>query len=155
MTKPYDKAGQEISVGDYIVYGHALGRCAGLRFGRVLAINGKKLDHRDRPKHHFTVRSIDDDWEGEPPKLNAKKGTLQFAERILVIDPKILPDIIRTQLEKIPELDPTRDPLYCQDCETIQKTTTTTNCPYSEDVNGEIVEIQVCDTCYHERAMYI
>ena len=35
---PYDKTGTEIKEGDFIVYGHALGRCAGLRIGKVLAI---------------------------------------------------------------------------------------------------------------------
>ncbi len=41
MKKIYDKSGREINIGDYIVYGLALGRCAALRFGKVLDIKFK------------------------------------------------------------------------------------------------------------------
>jgi hypothetical protein len=40
MTAPImrDKSGRELEPGDFIVYGHALGRCAGLRYGVVLEV---------------------------------------------------------------------------------------------------------------------
>lgn len=151
MSAPLDKAGQEIHVGDYIVYGHALGRCAGLRFGRVVWITEKEPNHRNEPKHHFTVRGIDDDWGGKIAKLNDRKGTLQFAERILVIDKALLPTYYVALLSNLPELVE----LTCQDCKKVRFDTASTTCPYSEDVNDTRVDIQVCPDCYHERVMNI
>jgi hypothetical protein len=153
MSAPLDKAGHEIKIGDHIVYGHALGRCVGLRFGRVVAITEKKT-YRGDPKHHFTVMSIDDDGGGIA-RLNRRKGTLQFAERLLVIDAKILPDYYQALLRKLPELAPVRKPLVCDDCETADPTTKETTCPYSEDVNGTTITVHLCDHCYTERAMSI
>lgn len=43
--KPYDKLGREIKVGDIICYGHALGRCAALRVGKVLKVTHRKEEH--------------------------------------------------------------------------------------------------------------
>lgn len=104
LKPPLDKVGQEIYVGDYIVYGHNLGRCAALRFGRVVGITQKEDDWRGNPKHHFTVRSIDDDSSGEIAKLNSRKGTLLFAERIMVIGKEQLPNYYQALLANLPEL---------------------------------------------------
>ncbi len=70
-----DKIGQEIKVGDLIAYGHALGRCAGLRIGKVLEA-GPKL----------VVWGVDDDWSREKPRLLSKKSRLFYPDRCVVLD---------------------------------------------------------------------
>lgn len=98
-----DKLGREITPGAMIVYGHALGRCAGLQIGRVLAI--KQVPETNywgkEPKMawRITVIGIDDHGYGnqKPPELNTRKGTLQFPERIIVLDE--LPPAYKTLLE--------------------------------------------------------
>lgn len=99
---PSDKAGREITIGAYIVYGHALGRCAGLQFGRVLNIKhtgeGKQNPWDDSP-WRITVIGVDDHgygWQKEP-ELNRRKGTLMFPERIIVLD--TLPEKVKTLLD--------------------------------------------------------
>ena len=37
-----DKCGKVLTSGDFIVYGHALGRCAGLRYGKVIDVKFPK-----------------------------------------------------------------------------------------------------------------
>ena|ERR1700690_2048063 len=91
--KSLDKSRKEIKVGDFIIYGHALGRCAGLRYGKVLAIKEVK-DYADRIKNHFTVQGVDDDWYPDTPKLAERKGTLQFGDRILIVTEDQIPDKI-------------------------------------------------------------
>jgi hypothetical protein len=79
-----DKAGTEITVGCFIAYGHALGRCAGLRIGRVEALNIKfKKDEWDNST--VTVLGVDDDWESNKIKLLEKRSTLYFPERMIVL----------------------------------------------------------------------
>jgi len=91
---PYDKTGAPIQVGDYIAYGHALGRCAGLRIGKVLAI---KSDTHENPWRHveetdwkITVWGVEDDWiypgSNNVPVLCRSKGTLQFPQRMIKLE---------------------------------------------------------------------
>jgi hypothetical protein len=87
---PRDKRGQEIVPGDYIVYGHALGRCAGLRFGKVLKISEVEPTWRGQSPWRIKVQGVDDDWAGSPPFL-CKPGTLQFPNRIVVLAASQLP----------------------------------------------------------------
>ena len=90
-----DKAGAVIEVGDLIIYGHALGRCAALQYGKVLAIKlktktkwrGSLLLSEDYETPHFTVQGVAD----EPNPWLLRKGTLQFADRILVINREQVP----------------------------------------------------------------
>jgi ribonuclease HI len=70
-----DKIGKEIRVGDLIVYGHALGRCAGLRIGEVLEIKDSKL----------VVQGVDAEWR-ENPRLLSKRSTLSYPDRCAVVD---------------------------------------------------------------------
>lgn len=57
-----DKLGQEIRPGRWIVYGHALGRCAALRIGLVLDVKrGPKTTHAWLREDRITVWGIDDD----------------------------------------------------------------------------------------------
>lgn len=101
-----DKVGQPFQAGDFIAYGHALGRCAGLRIGKVLAI--KQVDGFDwmgprnqTPKKEWriTVVGVADDWAGRPLEL-CKKGTLQFPERCLKLDPAAVPTAYLELYEK-------------------------------------------------------
>lgn len=89
MPQPLDKIGRPIFVGDYIAYGHALGRCAGLRIGLVLNIKEPTPENTpswEAKGWRITVIGIDDDWEYKPIELNARKGTLGYPNRILVLD---------------------------------------------------------------------
>ena len=99
-----DKLGREIHVGSYIAYGHALGRCAGLRIGKVLNIRWQPRDNwrNDQPDEaRFTVRGIDDDWSHKQPMLASRKGTLMFANRILVVDEATLSSQYRELLKGV------------------------------------------------------
>ena len=69
-----DKIGQEVKVGDTIAYGHALGRCAALRIGKVLKI--ELIDS----SWAIQVQGIDDDGLG---LRLCKPGALQFPDRVV------------------------------------------------------------------------
>ena len=95
LTKAYDKVGQEITKGCFIAYGHALGRCAGLRIGRVESVNFSEEEGYDWDSEHnivekiletvtVTVLGIDDDCK--PIKILEKKSTLFFPERMVVLN---------------------------------------------------------------------
>jgi len=95
-----DKLGQEVGVGDCIIYGHALGRCAGLRIGKVLKIIKKTIDNDYLSPWRITVQGVDDDWDHNEPSL-CRKGTLQFPKRIMRVDTNTLPDNIQELLRNI------------------------------------------------------
>lgn len=96
MTEPHlrmevsyfsDKAGNGVAVGDYIAYGHNLGRCAGIRFGKVLKIECEvppPVDGRTRQTAWWIrVVGVDDDWQHNTPALCKGCGTLGYPTRIL------------------------------------------------------------------------
>lgn len=99
-----DKAGQTVSVGDFIVYGHALGQGAGLRWGRVLKI--ERVAHEYDGGWRIGVQGIDTDWRdldvqrGAKPEERkgwgkpelCKRGTLMFPSRILLANTFIPPE---------------------------------------------------------------
>jgi hypothetical protein len=88
-----DKLGKPIEPGCYIAYGHALGRCAGLRIGMVLAVKTIKSGLA-RPGYsdvRITVIGVDDDWRDDPLMLNNRTGTLMFPDRVIVLSPKSIP----------------------------------------------------------------
>jgi hypothetical protein len=89
MKPIYDKLGREIKPGDYIVYGHLLGRCAGLKVGKVVVIKPVPKDQFGESR--ITVMGVDDGWGDRKPRLDSKKGTLQFPDRILVVEKSSLP----------------------------------------------------------------
>jgi len=96
-----DKLGHEVYVGDDIIYGHNLGRCAGLRIGRVLKIRMERDGiHNDLISWKITVQGVDDDWDHNEPSL-CRKGTLQFPKRIMRVDTNTLPDNIQELLRNI------------------------------------------------------
>jgi hypothetical protein len=84
MPEFKDKVGNELQPGDLIIYGHALGRCAGLRYGKVLYAKESKSAWSDKTKNNLRVQGVDDDWSHMKPEL-AKPGTLQFSTRILKV----------------------------------------------------------------------
>lgn len=97
-----DKSGREIQVGDIIAYGHALGRCAGMRYGKVLAVKmGQDLEHYDKKAAKLTVQGVDDDWAHNEPELLNKKSTLAFGTRILKLNRDQVSPKVLAILEKV------------------------------------------------------
>ena len=74
-----DKAGKKIEVGDYIIYGHSLGRCVGLRFGKVLSLT-KGSDFYGMNSIKMKIIGVDDDYDREA-RLLSKPSHLQFGSR--------------------------------------------------------------------------
>ena len=96
-----DKLGQEITSGAYIAYGHALGRCAGIRIGKVLKIVQKRHEWRDEDVLQITVQGVDDDWSYRGPELTSRKGILNFPDRIIVLAKSQVPATYLALLEGI------------------------------------------------------
>lgn len=102
---PFDKIGREITIDCFIAYGHALGRSAGLRIGRVLAIKEPEGGENNSDFKYcgggwrITVIGVDDDWNWKEPKLNTRKGVLQFPCRMLVISREDMPERYRELME--------------------------------------------------------
>lgn len=108
-----DKLGQEIKVGSWIIYGHAIDRSAALRIGVVLATKeqdgrlpwlredritvwGLNDDHVDYAKHN-----PNDSWS--KPRALKQKSTLMFPSRIVVVPEAVVPEEYRKLLqEKLP-----------------------------------------------------
>lgn len=86
MSDFKDKTGVPIKVGDFIAYGHAMGRSAGLRFGKVLALKKRERRYQSDPGASITVIGVEDDWSHNAPKLCSRVGTLQYPERTIVLD---------------------------------------------------------------------
>jgi hypothetical protein len=97
----FDKLGKEITQGCYIVYGHLLGRSAGLKVGKVLAI--KPAPEGRFGEARITVRGVNDGWYDEKPSLSENKGTLQFPDRCLVVNESDLPKIYSSLFATVEE----------------------------------------------------
>jgi hypothetical protein len=99
-----DKSGRELQVGDIIAYGHALGRCPGIRYGKVLGFKeGKDItsySYTDKKAVKVMVQGVDDDWPREAPKL-ATPSVLNFSSRILKVTPDQVSPKILALLEKV------------------------------------------------------
>lgn len=77
----YDKAGNPVQVGDYILYGHIdiADRSYGLAFGKVL-----KIEVVVKPRctdYSISTIGVDDGWIGL--KLSSNPGTLRYPDRII------------------------------------------------------------------------
>ena len=93
-----DKCGRTILAGQFIAYGHALGRCAGLRIGLVMNTEMHKPEYGDA-NPRVTVWGYDDDWSTlKWNKPLSKPSFLYFPERMIVLDN--VPEHIRDALEK-------------------------------------------------------
>jgi hypothetical protein len=106
----FDKAGKQVLPGDIIVYGHGLGRCAGLRYGKILAVQLSKTSaYEYDPKTqtrgaHYPVRlrvqGVDDDATYRGPVL-CKPGTLSFESRVLKVRADQLPPAVAKLLANV------------------------------------------------------
>ena len=92
-----DKLGQPIIKGSWIAYGHALGRCAGLRIGYVLsakslAVPDTAFNH-GRVDNKIQVLGIQDDWSVgiAGATVLPRKSTLQFPDRMAVLSDSQVP----------------------------------------------------------------
>lgn len=87
-----DKAGNELRPGDFIVYGHSVGRSSALRFGRIVSVNEKKARWDGYVGTTLTVWGVNDDYFDETSSFNrgatllSKASTLQYTRRTLRID---------------------------------------------------------------------
>ena len=100
MKLPEDKIGQEISVGSFIVYGHALGRSAGLRLGRVLEISKGKPGPFDKGWSIKVIGIEDNEYWDKPPEACQRVGTLKFPERIVVLNKRKFPKNLKKILDE-------------------------------------------------------
>lgn len=109
---PFDKLGQPVEVGSIIAYGHALGRCAGLRVGRVLELFPPPPDPKPYSWGHAgwkaKVIGVDDDWSGRPPSLLDRTGTLMFPDRWIVLADEQVPAAYRNLLASYVPPEPKR-----------------------------------------------
>lgn len=98
-----DKTGRNVKVGDYIAYGHNLGRCAGIRFGKVCqiaAVEATRWSGQTEIEWRITVIGVDDDWCGREIKLCTRKGVLLFPERIICIN-ELIPEEYKELLKTV------------------------------------------------------
>lgn len=100
-----DKAGVPVEPGDFIIYGHALGRCAGLQYGKVLGYAphpksdwgyNSKTGDRDCK---LRIIGVDDSWSHKPPELLSKASIVCFGDRVLKLHPDQVPKPIAALLE--------------------------------------------------------
>jgi len=107
-----DKTGRQVMPGDYIIYGRALGRCAGLQYGRVVAILPSARDPYGGVYTKIRVRGVDahDNWLGYSRYASSykagevellKPGTLCYPSRVLKVEPHQIPDKIRVLLDQV------------------------------------------------------
>lgn len=110
-----DKIGNPITVGCYIAYGHALGRSAGFRIGRVLAIKGPKelSPFNWVPPARITVVGVDDDYNNfnvehnyDDLTLCCSTGTLNYPSRIIVL--QTIPEPMKKLLDAYEWKEPKR-----------------------------------------------
>lgn len=95
---PLDKCGQVIRPGSYIVYGHALGRSVGLKFGKV--IHAQRTFATYGSDARIEVIGVDDGWKGHPALLT-HKGILRYGNRVIVLPFKALPYYAQELLKEI------------------------------------------------------
>lgn len=96
---PRDKLDRPIAVGDFIAYGHALGRSAALKIGRVVAIRClAEPTWRGGSPWRITVAGIDEaSWH----TTRISRGTLQFPDRAIVVPREDVPAHWRGMLEAV------------------------------------------------------
>ena len=93
-----DKSGKILAPGDLIVYGHALGRCASLKYGKVVAIEWSAESYDGDKKPKLKIRGLDDDgsqwshWDINSAKISNRKSVLEFPSRVLKIERDQLPN---------------------------------------------------------------
>ena len=94
-----DKVGQTVKVGDVIAYGHAVGRSAALRIGKVLGITKVHTAYMRREADwSIRVRGVEES-KHQGPSLCKRDGTLQYPDRIIKLT--TVPDDIAKLLEGV------------------------------------------------------
>lgn len=82
----FDKSGNEIRKGSYIVYGTAAyGTGSKLRIGKVIRIKAFVEDDKRRSGHRLLVRGIDDVYPGVKARLMDRRSTIYDPSQVLVI----------------------------------------------------------------------
>jgi len=109
VLKNKDVLGNEIKAGDYIVYGAAKGRCAGLNIGRVTATEMTKA-HGSYEGRNDTLRVTSEavqvsygryertGCDSYSSNKKPRKVSLFFSERICVIPESVVPQAIKDLL---------------------------------------------------------
>jgi len=92
-----DKCGREIHVGDYIVYGHAIGRSASLKFGKIIKITEK--DACGKKVYTYRVAGISEDYSFKTPSISI--GTVLYEDRMIILPFDLLPDYAKELLAPI------------------------------------------------------
>lgn len=97
-----DKAGQEVKVGDFIVYAHGLGRCSALQFGRVFSIVSEEVPYHYGSKKNKTlwkigVRGIEQN--SFLPNRLLRAGTLLYPDRIILAN-DFMPSVLKELYER-------------------------------------------------------
>ena len=96
-----DKTGRALQVGDYIVYGHGVGRSHELRFGKVLQIKAKEKNRPYDTGAAITIIGANDpDWKADKPYVRdkARVGTIRYPERTVIVNDTI-PKAYKTALD--------------------------------------------------------
>jgi hypothetical protein len=90
-----DALGSDVIVGDYIVYGYLVGRCAAVKFGKVLDIYKTTVQAHNGPRDDYSIKVIGASrgW-GKDFKLGSKCGHVRFPERVAKANRIIPPDLM-------------------------------------------------------------
>lgn len=94
-----DKLGREVRPGDTILHAINLGgsRSPGMLWARALEVLDNSNGERQSSPTKLRVIGIDE-WFGKPRNLKSKPGELQFYWRVLLMDPKDVPEEVRQML---------------------------------------------------------
>ena len=95
MIEYTDIGGKEIQVGSYIAYAAALGRCAILKLGVVVALKAGKVKAVTAEKV-WRWGTGEDQWGLQK---NGSPITLAFTERMVVVPRDSIPDEVLTLFE--------------------------------------------------------
>jgi hypothetical protein len=109
MTTPQfpDKTGRPLKEGDFIIYGHALGRCAGLQYAKVLAITIGKRGYLEEPVIKLRVQGVDldDNFDFEDKEWTRERKKSPGYERVHLLKPSTLAfpsRVLRVTKDQIP-----------------------------------------------------
>ena len=106
LSNVKDKLGTVINPGDYIVYGHLLNCSAALKIGKVLDIKERQASWQSEPDGvSIIVWGVEDGFSSpnysRDPKLQLKKGALQFPERVIVLKREDVPEVYLNLLDPV------------------------------------------------------
>lgn len=134
-----DKAGRPVKPGDIIVYGHALGRCAALQYGKALALKTPTRKRWGASEVSLSVQGVTSGGS------LLGKGTLQFGDRTLIVTRDQVP------AQALETLDKVRIPGPCEICGSEESDVKWRVDPFSKAVVGLLRERDLCNRCYKMR----